>query len=291
MFQGSMVAMATPMHSDGRVDNEALRRLVEFHLEQGTAAIIAVGTTGESATLSHDEHSDIIAQIVDLVGGRIAVIGGTGSNSTSEAIDLTNKAKAAGVAGCLLVTPYYNKPTQEGLYQHFKAIAEAVDIPQILYNVPSRTACDMLPVTVERLASIPNIVGIKEATGELDRIHDLVARCGSEFDVLSGEDWMGLDAILAGGHGVISVTANVAPKLMQQMCSLALGGDQEGARQVDMRLQPLHKALFIETNPIPTKWALHELGLIADGIRLPLTPLSSACYEPVRAAMRTAQVI
>ncbi len=288
MFQGSMVAMVTPMHADGAVDDEGLARLVEFHVENQTDAIIAVGTTGESATLDHAEHTKVIARIVELAKGRIPVIGGTGANSTSEAIDLTKAAKDVGVNACLLVTPYYNKPTQEGLYRHYKSIAEAVDVPQILYNVPGRTACDMLPETVARLAEIPNIIGIKEATGDLDRIKALLDQCGPEFEVYSGEDWLALKTILAGGRGVISVTANAAPAQMHDMCMRALEGDADGAKRIDDSLQPLHKALFLESNPIPVKWAVSQLGLMGPGIRLPLTPLSEKFHDQVRLAMQTA---
>ncbi len=285
MFQGSMVAMVTPMQADGAIDEEGLARLVEFHVDNHTDAIIAVGTTGESATLDHSEHTQVIARIVELANGRIPVIGGTGANSTTEAIDLTARAKEAGVNACLLVTPYYNKPTQEGLYRHYRAIAEAVDIPQILYNVPGRTACDMLPETVARLAEIPNIIGIKEATGDLDRIKTLVGQCGPEFEIFSGEDWLAMKTILAGGRGVISVTANVAPAQMHDMCMRALDGDADGARRIDDSLQPLHKALFLESNPIPAKWAVSQLGLMGPGIRLPLTPLSEKFHDQVRLAM------
>ncbi len=288
MFQGSMVAMVTPMHADGAVDDESLARLVEFHVENHTDAIIAVGTTGESATLDHAEHTKVIARIVELANGRVPVIGGTGANSTSEAIDLTKAAKDVGVNACLLVTPYYNKPTQEGLYRHYKAIAEAVDVPQVLYNVPGRTACDMLPETVAKLAGIPNIIGIKEATGDLDRIKALLDQCGPEFEVYSGEDWLAVKTILAGGRGVISVTANVAPAQMHDMCMRALEGDAEGAGRIDDSLQPLHKALFLESNPIPVKWAVSQLGLMEPGIRLPLTPLSEKFHDQVRLAMQTA---
>jgi 4-hydroxy-tetrahydrodipicolinate synthase len=283
-----MVAMVTPMQADGSIDDEGLVRLVEFHVENHTDAIIAVGTTGESATLDHGEHTRVIARIVELVNGRIPVIGGTGANSTAEAINLTAGAMEAGVNACLLVTPYYNKPTQEGLYRHFRTIAEAVDIPQILYNVPGRTACDMLPETVARLAEIPNVVGIKEATGDLDRIKALVAQCGPEFEIYSGEDWLAMQAIVAGGRGVISVTANVAPAQMHDMCMRALDGDVDGARRIDDSLQPLHKALFLESNPIPAKWAVSQLGLMGPGIRLPLTPLSEKFHGQVRLAMQTA---
>jgi len=291
MFKGSMVAMATPMHEDGVVDDAALSRLVEFHIENGTDAIIAVGTTGESATLDHQEHSQVIARIVELVDGRLPVIGGTGANSTREAVSLTLCAKDAGVDACLLVTPYYNKPTQEGLYRHFMTIADGVDIPQILYNVPGRTACDMLPETVSRLAPVETIIGIKEAAGDLQRIRDLISACGDDFRVYSGEDWMGLDTILEGGKGVISVTANVAPAAMHEMCALALQGEVEAARHIDQSLRGLHDCLFVESNPIPTKWALAEMGLIGPGIRLPLTPLSAQFHDRVRQAMDTAHAV
>jgi len=291
MFQGSIVAMVTPMNRDGLVDEAALARLVEFHIDNGTDAIVAVGTTGESATLDPDEHCHVISRVVELAAGRVPVIGGTGANATREAIHLTAMAKDAGVDACLLVTPYYNKPTQHGLYQHFKSIAEAVDIPQILYNVPGRTACDMLPGVVEELARIDNIIGIKEASGELDRFGDLVSRCGSEFVVLSGEDHLALEGMIAGGRGVISVTANVAPAAMHEMCNLALEGDIDGARRVDARLRDLHAAMFFESNPIPAKWALYDMGMIKEGIRLPLTPLSEVYHERVRAAIQTAEQV
>ncbi|GMQ96139.1 MAG: 4-hydroxy-tetrahydrodipicolinate synthase [Gammaproteobacteria bacterium] len=289
MFQGSIVAMVTPMNHDGGVDEAALAELVEFHVDNGTDAIVAVGTTGESATLDPEEHCHVIGRVVELAGGRLPVIGGTGANSTREAIHLTEMAKQAGVDACLLVTPYYNKPTQHGLYQHFKAVADAVDIPQILYNVPGRTACDMLPEVVEQLSGIDNIVGVKEASGERERFAELVSRCGSGFDVLSGEDHLALEGMIAGARGVISVTANVAPAAMHEMCALALDDDIEGARRVDARLRDLHAALFLESNPIPAKWALQDMGMIQQGIRLPLTPLSEIYHERVRAAMRNAE--
>jgi 4-hydroxy-tetrahydrodipicolinate synthase len=286
-----MVAMVTPMQADGSIDDAALSRLVEFHVEAGTDAIVAVGTTGESATLSHAEHDAVIARVVELVDGRMPVIGGTGANSTSEAISLTRSARDAGVDACLLVTPYYNKPTQEGLYRHYMAVADAVDIPQILYNVPGRTACDMLPETVARLAGCELILGIKEATGELQRIHDLKALCPEDFIILSGEDWLSLETMAAGGRGVISVTANVAPAAMHEMCERALSGDLDGARALDARLQGLHQALFLESNPIPTKWALARMGLIDSGIRLPMTELSAQHHGAVLAAMERASAV
>jgi 4-hydroxy-tetrahydrodipicolinate synthase len=265
--------------------------LIEFHIEQGTDAIVAVGTTGESATLDEEEHCRVIQFVVDRVAGRIPVIAGTGANSTTEAINLTKRAKDMGADACLLVTPYYNKPTQEGLYRHYKAVAEAVDIPQILYNVPGRTACDMLPATVARLAQIPNIVGIKEATGNLDRAKEIMRLCDPDFLLYSGDDATACEFCLIGGKGVISVTANVAPKLMHDMCAAAIAGNAETARGIDARLSALHRDLFIESNPIPVKWAVHDLRLIDAGIRLPLTWLSDSCHEAVRNAMRQAGVI
>lgn len=291
MFHGSMVALVTPMHDDGSLDFKALERLVEFHIENGTDAIVAVGTTGESATLDHDEHCLVIRKTVEFARGRVPVIGGTGSNSTAEAIQLTRCARESGCDAVLLVAPYYNRPTQEGLYRHFKAIAEACPIPQILYNVPSRTACDLLPETVERLAEIPNIVAIKEAHGTVQRAKDIVDRCGSRLDVVSGDDPNARETILVGGKGVISVTANVAPRLMHDMCAAALRGDREEAERIDARLAALHKALFCEPNPIPVKWAVQQLGLIEGGIRLPMTPLQEQYYETVRQAMKLVGVL
>lgn len=291
MFHGSMVALVTPMQADGALDPESLRRLVEFHIEQGSDAIVAVGTTGESATLDDEEHCGVIRQVVDFAAGRIPVIAGTGANSTTEAIGLTRCAMQAGADACLLVTPYYNKPTQQGLYLHHKAVAEAVPIPQILYNVPGRTACDMLPETVQRLAAIPNIIGIKEATGDLARAREILDRCGDIIDIYAGDDATAMDIILMGGKGVISVTANVAPRLMHEMCAAALADDRAKASSINNRLMALHKDLFIESNPIPVKWALHQMGLIPPGIRLPLTPLSAAAHDRVRRALQHADLI
>lgn len=285
MFRGSMVALVTPMQDNGVVDVPALQRLVDFHLEHGTHAIVAVGTTGESATLNMHEHCQTIQQVADMVAGRIPVIAGTGANSTTEAIELTRCAEQSGADACLLVTPYYNKPTQEGLYLHHKAIAEAVKIPQILYNVPGRTACDMLPETVERLAAIANIIGIKEATGDMNRARDIMNRCGESLDVYSGDDMTALDMMLLGGKGDISVTANVAPAQMSDMCEAALAGNEKKARSINDVLIPLHKNLFVEANPIPVKWALQQMELIGSGIRLPLTPLSETYHHTVRQAM------
>jgi len=291
MFHGSMVALVTPMLEDGSVDESALRKLVDFHVESGTAAIVAVGTTGESATLDFDEHCRVVALTVEYAAGRVPVIAGTGSNSTHEAIELTRCAERGGADACLLVTPYYNKPTQEGLYLHHKAVAEAVPIPQILYNVPGRTACDMLPDTVARLAGIPNIVGIKEATGDMQRARDILDRCGDRLDLYSGDDASAMEFILLGGKGAISVTANVAPALMAQMCEAARTGDREAATALDRRLAGLHRNLFLEANPIPVKWALAEMGLIGHALRLPLTPLSAQHHDALREAMRQAGVL
>jgi len=290
MFQGSMVALVTPMHADGSLDRGALRRLVDFQIDNGTTAIVSVGTTGESPTLDMDEHCEVIRLTVEYAAGRVPVIAGTGANSTSEAIELTECAKRDGANACLLVTPYYNKPTQEGLFQHHKKIAEAVDIPQVLYNVPGRTACDMQPATVARLAAVPNIIGIKEATGSLDRAREILKLVPKEFELYSGDDATAMDFILLGGKGVISVTTNVVPRAMQDMCAAALKGDAKAAAAINDRLMGLHKNLFVEANPIPVKWALEQMGLIEGGIRLPLTPLSAAHHETVRAAMRSAGV-
>jgi len=291
LFQGSIVALVTPMQEDGRLDQDALRRLVDYHIEQKTDAILAVGTTGESATLTHEEHCEVIRLVVEQVAGRVPVIGGTGSNSTTEAIEYTRCAQQAKVDACLLVTPYYNKPTQEGLYRHYRAIAEAVDIPQLLYNVPGRTGCDLLPSTVKRLAAIDNIVGIKEAVTEKGRMQELIQLANDKFAIYSGDDATAMELILMGGQGTISVTANVAPRAMHEMCRLALAGDRAGAETINQRLMGLHKHLFVESNPIPVKWAVHQLGLIPPGLRLPLTPLSENYHETVRTAMRQAQVI
>ena len=291
MIQGSIPALVTPMEEDGSLDFASLRRLVEFHIGQGTNGIVAVGTTGESATLDMEEHCEVLRVVVEQVKGRIPVIAGTGSNSTTEAIKLTQDAKAVGSDACLLVTPYYNKPTQEGLYLHFKAVAEAVDIPQILYNVPGRTGCDMLPATVARLAKIPNIIGIKEATGNLQRLADIRALTDPGFLLFSGDDATSREFCLRGGNGVISVTANVAPRLMREMVAAALAGDRQLAEAIDAKLASLHRDLFIESNPIPAKWAVAELGLIHQCIRLPLTWLAEGCRDAVRAAMALAEVL
>jgi 4-hydroxy-tetrahydrodipicolinate synthase len=285
MFRGSIVALVTPMHADGEIDDASLQRLVDFHVVQGTAAIVSVGTTGESATLDEDEHCAVIRRTVELAAGRLPIIAGTGANSTREAITLTRCAREAGADAALLVTPYYNKPTQQGLYLHHKAVAEAVDIPQILYNVPGRTACDMLPETVARLAEIDNIVGLKEATGDLARVARLRTDCGPEFALYSGDDATACEFMLLGGDGVISVTANVAPRLMQAMCEAALAGDRQRAESINVKLDALHRDLFVQSNPIPVKWAVAEMGLCQRGIRLPLTWLTEEHERRVRQAM------
>jgi 4-hydroxy-tetrahydrodipicolinate synthase len=291
MIQGSIVAIVTPMHEDGRLDEDAFRRLIDFHLENQTDAIVAVGTTGESATLTHEEHCQVVELAVKYVAKRVPLIAGTGSNATHEAIEFTRCAQQAGADACLLVTPYYNKPTQEGLYLHFKTVAEAVSIPQILYNVPGRTACDLQPDTVARLAQIENIIGIKDATSDLQRVAKHRGTCGHDFALYSGEDSSAMEFMLQGGNGVISVTANVAPKLMHEMAENAINGERETAEAINARLAGLHKGLFLESNPIPVKWAVHKLGLIKNGIRLPLTPFSEQHHDAVLQAMRTAGVM
>jgi 4-hydroxy-tetrahydrodipicolinate synthase len=290
MITGSIVALVTPMTRDGSVDWPALERLLDMHMAAGTGAIGAVGTTGESATLSVPEHCAVIRHCVEYVAGRIPIMAGTGANATREAIELTREAAAIGADCCLLVTPYYNRPSQRGLYEHFKAVAEAVDIPQILYNVPGRTAVDMSNETVDKLADLPNIVGIKDATGDLARGVDLLARCGDRIAVFSGDDPTAMELMLAGGKGNISVTANVAPAAMAELCSLAMAGKREAASVINERLAPLNKALFLEANPIPVKWALAHRGLIGEGIRLPLTWLDEQYHAEVIAALEAAGV-
>lgn len=291
MFHGSMVALVTPMREDGAIDADSLEALVELHVAAGTDAIVAVGTTGESATLDEEEHCALLRRIVKLVRGRLPVIAGTGANSTQEAIRLTRCGMEAGADACLLVVPYYNKPTQEGLYQHYKTIAEAVPVPQILYNVPGRTITDLLPETVARLAPISNIVGIKEATGDLDRGRQILELCGDQLDLYSGDDATAMELILLGAKGDISVTANVAPRAMRELCAAALAGDQETAAKIDAGLRALHRDLFIQPSPIPVKWALHEMGLIPPGLRLPLTGLEEPYRQPVRQALCQAGVL
>jgi 4-hydroxy-tetrahydrodipicolinate synthase len=289
MIRGSIVAIVTPMHPDVRVDVDALDRLVDWHVAEGTDAIVAVGTTGESPTLDVDEHIDVIRRIVRRAAGRVAVIGGTGANSTSEAIELTRAAKEVGANAVLLVSPYYNKPPQEGLYRHHRAIAEAVDIPQILYNVPGRTGVDMLPATVARLALVPGIVGTKEAKGDMARVRELLALdLPKTFALYSGDDATARESILAGFVGNISVTANIAPGAMSRMCKAALAGDAKLAAELDAPLAGLHRDLFCEANPIPVKWALQQMGRIDSGIRLPLVPLDTRFHDTVRGALRAA---
>ncbi|MEZ0271343.1 MAG: 4-hydroxy-tetrahydrodipicolinate synthase [Methylophilaceae bacterium] len=291
MLKGSLVAIVTPMHADGTLDLASLRSLIDFHADQGTDGIVIVGTTGESPTVDFDEHCLLIRTAVEQAAGRLPVIAGTGANCTREAIELTQQAKEAGADACLLVAPYYNKPMQEGLYQHFKAIAEAVDIPQILYNVPGRTGCDIANDTTMRLAQVPNIVGIKDATGNIERGTDLLRRAPADFAIYSGDDASSLALMLLGGHGTISVTANVAPKLMHEMCAAAFAGNLALACDINRKLFPLHQKLFIEANPIPAKWVLAEMGLVGHGIRLPLTPLAPQHHETLRDAMRSAEII
>ena len=287
-LQGSLVAIVTPMREDGALDLEAFRRLIEWHIDEGTDGIVVVGTTGESPTVDFDEHCLLIDTAVKQAAGRLPIIAGTGANSTREAIELTRHAKKAGAGMSLSVVPYYNKPTQEGLYRHFRAIAEAVDLPMILYNVPGRTVADMQTETVLRLAEVKNIIGIKDATADLQRGAELLRRKPVDFVVYSGDDGTGLGLMLLGGDGVISVTANVTPRLMHEMCKRAVAGDAAGAREINNKLVALHRHLFCEANPIPVKWAVQQLGRIPGGIRLPLTPLSNGYQNQVREAMRQA---
>ena len=291
MLQGSLVAIVTPMFEDGQLDIPSLRALIDFHVEQGSDGIVIVGTTGESPTVDFDEHCLLIKTAVSQVNSRIPVIAGTGANSTKEAIFLTKKAKELGVDACLLVAPYYNKPTQEGLFQHFTAVADAVNIPQILYNVPGRTACDISNDTTLRLAAHPNIVGIKDATGGIERGTDLLLRAPEDFAVYSGDDATALSLMLLGGKGVISVTANVVPKLMHEMCVAAIAGDVVLARNINAKIFALHQKLFVEANPIPVKWVLAQMGLIKTGIRLPLVNLSAQYVDVLRAACKFANIL
>lgn len=292
MFRGSIVALVTPMDVNGAIDGESLKKLINYHIDSGTTAIVSVGTTGESATLNHAQHVAVVKQTLELAEGRIPIIAGTGANSTSEAISLTKEMNDLGVVGCLSVTPYYNKPMQEGLYQHYKAIAENTDLPQILYNVPGRTGCDMLPETVARLAEVPNIVSVKEATGDLARVNQLLSMVGKNFGLLSGDDATMLDFIQLGGQGTISVTANIAAAQMAKICQLALEGKYEEAHILNRRLMPLHKKLFIESNPIPVKWACKRLGLITgDTMRLPMTPLGKSAEPIVEQALKASGLL
>jgi len=288
MIKGSLVAIVTPMLEDGSLDIPRLRQLIDWHVAEGTDGIVIVGTTGESPTVDFDEHCKLIAVSVEHAAGRIPVIAGTGANSTREAIELSHFAQQAGAAAHLSVVPYYNKPTQEGLYQHFRAIAEKVALPLILYNVPGRTVADMSNDTILRLAQIPNIVGVKDATGNIERGTDLMRRAPEGFALYSGDDASALAFILLGGHGTISVTANVVPRLMHEMCAAALHGELQRARDINRRIFGLHRNLFLEANPIPVKWAVQQLGLIEGGIRLPLTPFSPEHHDRLRLAMREA---
>ena len=291
MITGSIVAIVTPMHEDGSLDFEAFRRLVDHHITEGTDAIVVAGTTGESPTVDVDEHCELIKVAGDSAAGRVPIIAGTGANSTAEAIELSRFARRVGANACLSVVPYYNKPTQEGLYRHFRAIAEAVDTPVILYNVPGRTVADLGNDTALRLAEIDNVVGIKDATGNLERGSDLLARAPKDFAVYSGDDASAIGLMFLGGHGSISVTANVAPRLMHEMCAAAMAGDVARARELHFRLLPLHRNLFVEANPIPVKWACAKLGMISSGIRLPLTALTAGGQEPVMRALQHAGLL
>ena len=291
MIKGSIVAIVTPMHADGSLDYPGLNKLIDWHIAEGTDGIVIVGTTGESATVNVEEHCSLIKAAVQHTKGRIPIIAGTGGNSTAEAIELTRYAKEAGADAALLVVPYYNRPTQEGMYQHFKAIAEAVDLPVILYNVPGRTVADMSNETILRLAAIPNIVGVKDATGNIGRGIDLLRLAPKSFAVYSGDDPSAMALMLAGGQGNISVTANVAPRAMHEMCKAAMAGDIARAIEINNKVFPLHQKLFIEPNPVPVKWALAEMGLMPAGLRLPLVPLAAECHDAVRAALREAGVL
>ena len=290
MFSGSMTALVTPMDSDGSLDYAALEKLIDFHVDAGTEALVVAGTTGESATLTRGEHVELLERSCEMAAGRIPIIAGTGSNSTAQTLALSKAVDRLPLAGLMVVTPYYNKPTQEGLFRHFSTVADAVGHPLVLYNVPSRTGVDLKPATVARLAPHANIAAIKEATAELDRIETLRDACGSEFSLLSGDDATAAEFMLRGGHGVISVTANVAPAQMRALCDAARAGDRPTAERADAALRALHRDLFVESNPIPVKWAVGRMGLIGPGIRLPLTPLSEQYHETVRAAMAAAGI-
>jgi 4-hydroxy-tetrahydrodipicolinate synthase len=291
MITGSLVAIVTPMLEDGRLDFARFKSLIDWHIAQGTSAIVVVGTTGESPTVDFDEHKELIRLAVEHSNGRLPIIAGTGGNSTAEAIELSESAKKAGATASLSVVPYYNRPTQEGMYQHFRKIAETVELPMLLYNVPSRTVADLANDTVLRLAQVPGIIGIKDATSNMERGADLIKRAPRNFAIYSGDDAAALPLIALGGHGVISVTANVAPRLMAEMCSAALVGDVKKAREINLRLLPLHQRLFIETSPAPVKWAMVQMGLIEPGLRLPMVPLSERSHEAVREALAEAGIV
>jgi 4-hydroxy-tetrahydrodipicolinate synthase len=291
MFKGSIVALITPMNKEGKICQSSLKKLIDYHVLNKTTAIVSIGTTGESATLSQEEHIEVVMLTLKLANKRIPIIAGTGANATAEAISLTKRFEKSGIAACLTVTPYYNKPTQEGLYQHFKAISESTELPQILYNVPSRTGCDLLPFTIARLSKFKNIIGIKEATGDLSRIHKIKKLVKSNFLLISGDDATALDFMQLGGQGVISVTANVAAKEMTQICSLALEGEFKSARSINERLTFLHEALFIEPNPIPIKWLAKKMGLIKnDTLRLPMTPILNSTRMKIEKALQYANL-
>jgi 4-hydroxy-tetrahydrodipicolinate synthase len=290
MITGSLVAIVTPMLEDGRLDMARFRELIDWHVAEGTDGIVVVGTTGESPTVDFDEHKELIRVAVDHAKGRIPVIAGTGGNSTAEAVELTESAKKAGATACLSVVPYYNKPAQEGLYRHFRKVAETVDLPTIVYNVPGRTVADLANDTTLRLAQVPGIIGIKDATANLERGTDLIKRAPRNFAIYSGDDATALALILLGGHGTISVTANVAPRLMHEMCAAALVGDVKKAREINLRLLALHQRLFVEANPIPVKWALAQMGRIEPGLRLPMTPLAERFHDAVREALAEAGI-
>jgi 4-hydroxy-tetrahydrodipicolinate synthase len=290
MFSGSIVALVTPMAADGSISYPELGRLIDFHVEQGTDGLVIAGTTGESATLEHEEHIDLIARSCEFAAGRIPIIAGTGSNSTAQTLRLSQAVDKLGIAGVLVVTPYYNKPTQRGMVAHFSHVADSISVPLILYNVPGRTAVDLLPATVIELSKHGNICGVKEATGDLDRVGVIRDGAGADFDLLSGDDATCCEFMLLGGDGVISVTANVAPRAMHELCAAARGGQRDAAERIDAALQPLHGELFLESNPIPVKWAVQRMGLISAGIRLPLTQLSSEYHANVLAAMDSAHV-
>jgi 4-hydroxy-tetrahydrodipicolinate synthase len=291
MITGSLVAIVTPMLDDGRIDYARFRQLIDWHIAEGTSAIVVVGTTGESPTVDFDEHKELIRVAVNHSNGRLPIIAGTGGNSTAEAIELTESAKKAGATACLSVVPYYNKPTQEGMYRHFRKIAETVDLPMFLYNVPSRTVADLQNDTVLRLAEVPGVIGIKDATSNMERGTDLIRRAPRNFAIYSGDDAAALPLMALGGHGVISVTANVAPRMMAEMCAAALVGDVKRAREINLRLIGLHQKLFIETSPAPVKWAMAQMGLIEGGLRLPMVPLSERCHDAVREALTEAGVV
>ena len=290
MFTGSLIALATPFDADNRIDYQALEKLIEFHVSEGSNGLVIAGTTGESATLDKSEHVELIGSAVDIVKGRLPVIAGTGSNSTAQTIKLSKEVGGYDIDAYLLVAPYYNKPMQEGIYQHFSTIADAVDKPVMLYNVPGRTVTDILPETVARLAAHPNIFGIKEATGDIDRLNQIRERVSDDFMLYSGDDFTALSFIENGGHGVVTVSGNVAPRLMADMCRAASAGESGKAKELDEKLQPLNKALFVESNPIPLKWTLAEMGLISAAIRLPLTAYAEEHHANMRQAMAHAGI-